>query len=164
MRMNSESLHTFPTWASALITVAALGLIVWFLIVPQFSDAEAYFEAIRLLSVPLVTSAILLQVASPTSYSILTGLILGWGSCESERLFGSSHRLRNDPDRSCSGAVAGAARFRLFVAEAVSSQRSVSAATMQNSISNVTVTGIFRIGVLPAAAQPTPNRGSYFLP
>ncbi len=68
-------------WARILITVTVVAAVVWFLVIPQFSDAEASFAAIAQLWAPLVAASFLLQMASLASYSMLTGV----GDCCTDR-------------------------------------------------------------------------------
>ena len=68
-----------PVWARVVLTVLILVQAVWFLVVPQFSDAEASFAALGRLSLLLVIAALLLEIFSLLSFSALTGVVLGWG-------------------------------------------------------------------------------------
>lgn len=138
-----------PMWAQVVLTVLIVAAVVWFLAVPQFSDAEASFAVLQQLSVPLVIAALLLEALSLLSFSVLTGAVLGWGRLRYTTLLRIDlSDLAVNHTTPGGGAVAGAVRFKLFVSEGIPARMAISAATMEIAISNLALALVFLVGVV----------------
>lgn len=147
-----------------LVTVTVLAAAVWFLMIPQFSDAEASFAAIEQVSTTLVVASFLLQALSLGSYSVLTGVVLGWQRLKYRTLLRIDlSDLAVNHTVPGGGTVAGAVRFRLLVSEGIASREALAAATVQISISNLALVGLFLVGVVLSVAQIHGDPGNYLL-
>lgn len=156
--------HRIPPWLRIVLTVIAVGAAVWFLVIPQLSDAEASFAAIENLAPPLVVASFLLQVLSLLSNSALTGVVLGRQRLPYRTLLRIDlSDLAVNHTAPGGGTVAGAARFRLFVLEHVPPREAVAAATVQISISNLALAVVFLLGVVLSLAQIHGDPGNYVL-
>lgn len=143
-----------PAWARGVIAALIVGASIWFLVVPQFSNVEESFAAIKRLSVPLVVAAFVLEILSLLSYSALTGVVIGWRRLRYRTLMRIDLAdLAVNHTAPGGGAVAGAVRFRLFVAEGISEGDAAVAATVQISISNLALALLFLIGVALTLAR-----------
>ncbi|MES2170017.1 MAG: flippase-like domain-containing protein [Actinomycetota bacterium] len=67
----------FPTWARVLLSTVALGLAVWFVILPQFADAAATLHTLERISIPLLVLAVVCELGSLLSYTALTRTVFG---------------------------------------------------------------------------------------
>lgn len=156
--------HRVPLWLRIVLTVAVLVPVLWFFVIPQFSDAEESFEAVKDVSPWLIAGALLLQVLSLVSYSSLSGTVLGWGKLRFRTLLridlsdlALNHTLPGG------GATAAVARFRFLTAEGIPPKRALSVAAVQVAISNVALTMVFGAGIVLALAQIQGDTSNYVL-
>lgn len=153
-----------PTWVRVAIAIVISSAAIWFLVIPQFTDAEASFAAIRTVSIPLVLAAVAFQVLSLLSNSVLTGLVLGWGRVRFATLIRIDlSDLAVNHITPAGAAVAGAVHFRLLVAEGLAAREAISAVTVQVSLSNLALTLVFLLGALLSVVSILANPGNYIL-
>lgn len=153
-----------PTWVRVVLAAVIVAAAVWFLIIPQFADAEASLAAIEEISVPLVLAAFALQALSLMSYSALTGVVLGWRRLRYRTLLRIDlSDLAINHTVPGGGAVAGVARFRLFVSEGIPARSAIAAATVQISISNLALASVFLVGMVFTVAQVRAHPANYVL-
>jgi uncharacterized membrane protein YbhN (UPF0104 family) len=70
-----KQLH-IPRWIRVTASILILGLTIWFVVIPQFSDAKGALTSLVGVAWPLVIAALLLELASLASYSELTKIVL----------------------------------------------------------------------------------------
>ncbi|HEY8296333.1 MAG TPA: flippase-like domain-containing protein [Micrococcaceae bacterium] len=126
-----------------------VALLIWFVVVPQYSAAAGAFATVRSLSVPLVLSATALEAASLLSFSILTAVVLGYGRPRYFTLLfidltdlGVNHVLPGG------GTTAAAFRYRLLTWAGVPPREALTAAAMEMTGSNLALGVLFATGVL----------------
>jgi len=148
----------------AVIAALIAGASIWFLVVPQFSSVEESYAAIKRLSVPLVVAAFLLEIVSLLSYSALTGVVIGWRRLRYRTLVRIDLAdLAVNHTAPGGGAVAGAVRFRLFVAEGISEGDAAVAATVEISISNLALAMLFLAGLALTIARIQSDPRNYIV-
>lgn len=164
MAQPRSSSPPIPPWVRTVLAIVIVAAAVWFLVLPQFADAEASFAAIEKLSVPLVLAAFALQALSLMSYSALTGVVLGWRRLRYWTLLRIDlSDLAVNHTAPGGGAVAGVARFRLFVSEGIAARNALAAATVQISISNLALAAVFLIGMVFTVAEVRAHPANYVL-
>lgn len=154
----------FPTCARGAVAILISAAAIWFLVIPQFTDAEASFVAIRTVSIPLVLAAVAFQVLSLLSSSVLTGLVLGWGRVRFTTLIRIDlSDLTVNHITPAGAAVAGAVHFRLLMAEGLGAREAISAVAVQVSLANLALTAVFLRGAVLSLVSILANPGSYIL-
>jgi uncharacterized protein (TIRG00374 family) len=143
-----------PTWVRVVVTLVVLAATVWFLVIPQFSDAAGSFAAIQHISPWPVAAAALLESISLLSFSGLSRTILG-----KHRLpYFTSLRidlatLAANFSLPGGGTTASAVRFGLLRAEKVPARVAISAATVEVVVENIALFLVFAVGAALSVAQ-----------
>ncbi len=137
-----------PRWLRISLSVAILGLTIWFVVIPQFGDARGAFASLEGVALPPLVLAVLLEFASLMSYSALSQVILA------RRKPGYFTLLRIDlTDLGVNhvvpggGATSGALRLRLFKLVGIPVARGFTTATLEITESNLVLGAIFGIGI-----------------
>lgn len=138
-----------PLWARILVSLVALALVVWFVLVPQFSEAATTLRSLERVSVPLLLFALAAELASLLAYSALTASVFG---SERPPYF---TLLRLDLidlgiNRLVPGGatVATAARLQLFSLVGVRRARALSVTTIEITGANLMLGAILGISVV----------------
>ena len=66
-----------PTWARVAVSIVAVGLAVWFVLVPQFAEARTTLRTMEQISIPLLLLAGACELGSLLSYTALTSTVFG---------------------------------------------------------------------------------------
>ena len=66
-----------PTWARVAVSIVAVGLAVWFVLVPQFAEARTTLRTMEQISIPLLLLAGACELGSLLSYTALTSAVFG---------------------------------------------------------------------------------------
>ena len=158
------SRRRLPAWLRYVLAAVIVGASIWFLVVPQFSNVEESFAAIENLSVPLVVAAFVLEILSLLSYSVLTGVVIGWRRLRYRTLIRIDLAdLAVNHTAPGGGAVAGAVRFRLFRAQGISDGDAAVAATVEITISNLALVVLFLVGVALTLARIQADPENYVI-
>ncbi|MGA7205209.1 MAG: YbhN family protein [Specibacter sp.] len=136
-------------WLRVAIPAAMLLVAIWWVIVPQYASAVESLESLQRISLPLVLTAVVLELLSLAAYSLLTGSILGAGR---PRYFTT---LRIDLAGLAvnhavpgGGATAAAARYRLLLHSGVHPPNALAAAAIEVTVSNLVLAAFFGVGLL----------------
>jgi uncharacterized membrane protein YbhN (UPF0104 family) len=137
-----------------VLSLGAVGAVVWLVLVPQFVAARDDFGRLAHLPLWLVAGAALLESASLLSNTLMTVSILNEPTIPYHRMLAvdladlaANHTLPGG------GAAAGAIRYRLLRAEKVSSVRAIGATTIEVGLSNVALGLVFAGGAVFVVGQ-----------
>lgn len=146
---SQRSRRKLPTWARVMLSTVALGLAVWFVLVPQFADAVQTLHTIERVSIPLLLGAVACELGSLIAYTALTRTV-----------FGTLHPpfatlLRLDlVDLGINHVVPGGApiaagvRVRLFRSVGVRASTGMAVTTIEIVVANLMLGAILGIGIV----------------
>jgi uncharacterized protein (TIRG00374 family) len=153
-----------PLWLRIAVTVVVVAATVWFLVIPQFGDAEESFSALNALSPWLLSLAFLFEGMSLLSFSALSRTILGkhrlpyWTSLRIDLAdLAANFTLPGG------GATASALRYRLLRLERVKPRIAISAATVEVTVENLALFFVFAVGIALSIAQLGTDTRNYLV-
>lgn len=135
-------------WLFRGISVVALGLGIWLIVVPQWAAAGRVLPRLEQVPVAPLVFAVLAQAGSLLCFSAMTTVMVG-------RPVGFGTALRVDlADLAVNhtvpggGGVAAAARIRLLVGRGLPPTRALAVASIEMTVSNLALATIFVAGLL----------------
>jgi len=66
-----------PSWLRISVSAVLAVVIIWFVMVPQYTDAIAALTSLERVSLPLAIAVTLMEAASLLAFSALTAAVLG---------------------------------------------------------------------------------------
>lgn len=146
---SSKSSSRFRKWLRSALLLIIIGVIAWFVVVPQYGQAKSGIKLLEHISPLLFIVAALLEAASLMSFSALTAVLLGPDRPHYFTIFridltdfGFSHVIPGG------GTTAAAVRFRLLKQAGVSSTRALTTASIEIIVSNLMLGLVFLIGII----------------
>jgi uncharacterized protein (TIRG00374 family) len=137
-----------PRWLRAGVSIVILVLILWFVVVPQFINAERALDSLQRISLPMALSAVVLEISSLLVYSALTAALLGRAAPPYFTVLridltalGVNHVVPGG------SATAAATRFRLLGHAGVRPAAAFTAATIETTGSNIVLGVLFAVGI-----------------
>lgn len=138
-------------WTLRALSVVALVLGVWLIVIPQWRQAAVVLPRLEQLPVAPIVLALLAQAASLVCFSAMTMLLVG-------PPLGLGTALRIDlADLAVNhtvpggGGVAAAVRFRLLVRRGLDPGRALAVASIEITVSNLALAAVFLVGLLLTA-------------
>ncbi|AMM20983.1 hypothetical protein AX769_13635 [Frondihabitans sp. PAMC 28766] len=131
------------------MALAVLAVIVWLVVIPQYSSAVRSLATLESLSVPLVALAVVLELASLVAFSGMTATVLGQGRPHYSTLLridltdlGLNHVVPGG------GTTSAAVRFGLLKRVGVASADALTGAAIEVSASNLMLGVVFGAGLV----------------
>src|SRR5450830_771051 len=155
---NSRKRLRVPLWLRIAVPALLAVLVIWFVIVPQWSGALSAITSLERISLPLVVTAVLLELCSFFAYSALTAVVFGperpkyWTLLRLDLVdLGVNHVVPGG------APVAAAVRLRLFGLVGVQPTVAFTATTIEITCANLVLGAIFAVGILLSLAQFAAN-------
>lgn len=147
-----------PAWLRITVPAVVSAVLVWRVVVPQYSAAADALRSLESVSLVLVGSAVVLEVASLLVNTLVTATVLGHRRPRYTTLLridltnlGVSHVAPGG------AVVAAAVRYRLLVRAGVPQQEALTAAAIQATGSNVVLGAVFAVGLVLSLATVGEN-------
>ncbi|MCU1529308.1 MAG: hypothetical protein JWP75_3071 [Frondihabitans sp.] len=138
-----------PRWAVIAVALGILAVIVWLVVIPQYSSAVTSLATLESLSVPLVALAVFLELGSLVAFSGMTATVLGQGRPPYATLLridltdlGLNHVVPGG------GTTAAAVRFGLLKRVGVPSADALTGAAIEVTASNMMLGIVFGAGLV----------------
>lgn len=145
-----------PSWARVAVSLAALGLVTWLVLVPQFSEAARTLFALERVSIPLLVLAVLCELGSLMSYTALTATVFGRRRPPFTTLLrldlidlGINHVVPGG------APVAAGVRVRLFRTVDVRGTTAMSVTTVEIVVANLMLGVLLGVGVVSSLGSVT---------
>lgn len=138
-----------PTWARVAVSIVAVGLAVWFVLVPQFAEASTTLRTMEQISIPLLLLAAACELGSLLSYTALTSTVFGRTHPPIATLLrldlidlGINHIVPGG------APIAAGVRVRLFHSIGVRSSAAMAVTTIEILVANLMLGGMLGLGIL----------------
>jgi uncharacterized protein (TIRG00374 family) len=160
----ADAIRTITRWrviriVLRVLAIAALLLLLRFVVIPQFIDASHDLHAIRGLAPWLLLLALALELASLAAYGALTWGVLDPGD---RPRYGTVLRVDlagvgTTNAIPAGGAFALAVRYRLLAASGSSGSTIVGGIAVEVIVSNLLLGAVFALGLMLSLASPPPS-------